>query len=179
MLLPFGEMTVLAHVYEQLKGTDVDEIIIVTGSDEDVVRKLLHIREQDQTVHNTHFEKGLTSSIQKGLEIAEHDAYMICLGDMPLITTKAYQGLINNYKKVIGLDSETIFRPLVNKVMGNPVIFTAHYYDELMAVTEPDGCKSVIEKNKQHLMMLQSKEKAFISDMDTPTDYQNMLKDAF
>ncbi len=62
LALQYGPTTVLNHVILELVKSKVDEIIVVTSREEKI--------EGVKTVVNPHPEKGMTSSIQTGVEAA-------------------------------------------------------------------------------------------------------------
>ncbi len=175
MLLPFQENIVIQHSYNQLLNSQIEEIVVVGGMGfEDLVASL-QFRDSDHLVLNTNFEKGMTSSIQTGLKYLNGEAFMVCLGDMPLLKNHHYNRLINHFRQSYVNDKSTIVLPEVNGQRGNPVIFSNHYREEVLAHEEPNGCKSVIENNINHLVKLISTESEYLIDIDTPEDYQRLL----
>ncbi len=175
MLLPFQENNILQHAYNQLLASAVEEIIVVGGMGFDDLANSLIFRDSDHLLFNSNFEKGLTSSIQAGVREASRDAFMICLGDMPQLCTTDYLALMAFFKQQYAEDIKSIVLPEVNEQRGNPVIFSNHYREEILANKEPNGCKSVIQNNAGHLHIFKSDQKAYLTDVDTPEDYQRLL----
>ena len=97
MLLPFKGKPVIASTVENILAAGMDEVIAVTGFEHEKIQTALQglpVR----LIHNPYFEKGMTSSVQKGVAHAAGDGYMICLGDMTQITPDEYTLLKNKFE---------------------------------------------------------------------------------
>jgi len=177
MLLPYKGTTILQSTYDQLKASNVDRVIIVGGSFYEQIVKQIKIDSSDKIIQNNNPAAGMTSSIQTGVKTDKENAFMICLGDMPLISSKQYKVLIDCYLAAVQKDQKTIVVPKVNDQQGNPVIFSQHYREDILMNLEPNGCKSVIELNKSHLVHLNTNDSHYLSDIDTPEDYDQIIND--
>ena len=104
LLLPFRATTVLETTLAQLCAADIGQVHVVTGYRREILTPILQ-QFPVQEVFNPDFILGMTSSIQAGINAAvEGRGYMICLADMPTITTAAYKLLAKHYFEQI-LDS--------------------------------------------------------------------------
>jgi len=137
MLLPYKGNTVIGTVLHELQQSLVDEIIIVDNQN-------LHIKERLNEfpsvnfVTNLNTDGGLASSIQCGVNEASGSAtgFLICLGDMPLLISDDYNSLINNF---ITIDNKVIILPTHDNKRGNPVLFSAHFKDEILDLQDGNG----------------------------------------
>ena len=85
LLQEVGEgKTLVQHTFGELIASFVDEVIVVTGRDTDLVSYELRALSDENSEHRTSlvfnpdFEKGMTTSIQAGLKLAQNaDAVMI------------------------------------------------------------------------------------------------------
>lgn len=176
MLLPLADSTVVQKAYEQLLGSEVDEIAVVTGRESDSVQLRINNYQSDKTrfVYNQGYEKGLTTSIQTGLRAIEHaDAIMICLGDMPLIKAEDYCFLMDSFANQ---NEYSIQVPVYQGQKGNPVIFGRKHFQEILNHTEMNGCSGVVQRNSESVCRIQVSSDRFIQDIDTPNDYQRLLQ---
>lgn len=171
LLLKFNTSTIVEQAYNALSKSAVYEIIVVTGRDAEAVSELLSIRNQDSIVHNPDFRLGLTTSIQKGVVKADSDAFMLCLADMPLLCADHYDLLLAEFKSSFVADPWAILAPLVNGKRGNPVIFSKAHKPAILAHTEMNGCRSLINHNLNHFIRYNTEDHAFLSDIDTAEDY--------
>lgn len=174
MLLPVVGKTIIETTYGQLSASKVERIIVVAGECFEEIGERLSLRKKDKLIRNTAYQKGLTTSIQCGLkELLEVDAIMICLGDMPLLKTTDYDLLIEAFKSDI---KHSIQVPFYLGQKANPVIFAQKHFDEILNHNEMNGCSEVVKRNKETVHQLSVSSNRFIQDIDTPEDYQNLLK---
>ena len=177
MLLPFRGATILQATYNRVKASKVEKVIIVGGNFYQRLVNLLKIDPKDKILHNHKPEAGMTSSIQTGVKMVKENAFMICLGDMPTLSTAHYDELIDSFLAASEKDEMAITVPLVNGQQGNPVIFSQLYREEILLNLEPNGCKSVIALNKSHLVYLNTNDSHYLNDIDTPEDYDHIIND--
>ena len=154
------------------------EVIVVGGEGFDDLKAVLRLRESDCLVQNSNYINGMTSSIKEGVANATGDAFIICLGDMPQLNTECYSSMVEAYMATYSRNAKAIMSPVVNGVRGNPVIFSGAHKKEIMENAQPNGCKSVIDKNARDLLLFESEDVAFLNDIDTPEDYQQLLHES-
>ncbi len=172
LLLPFQGSTILEHTLGQLLTADIGPVIVVTGHQREKVTELL-ADYPVQEVFNPDFQTGMTSSIQAGVRAADEQAYMICLSDMPMIPTAAYQLLNNRFLEQLQTDDRTIVLPRFNTQKGNPVIFSAAYREAILQHPEPEGCKGIVQANAAHVVWVDVADEGVVRDVDTQEDYQS------
>lgn len=173
LLLPFKQHTILAEVLHQLSRTDINAVTIVLGHEEEKIRSILSPFDLNISV-NSDYGMGQSSSIQSGVKALPGicDGFLICLGDMPTISTTHYQNLIDEFRKQLGQKKNLILRPYRNGQPGHPVCFAANYRKKILRVEEEDGCRTVIMENKQHLVKWETEEVAYFLDIDTEKEYR-------
>ena len=172
LLMPVDDQPMVRRAFDQLSTAGFSEIIVVTGRDQAEVAALLPGDGSYTLVHNARFAEGMTTSIQKGVEAAHSQAYMICLADMPLLNSSHYEHLLKSYGAAYKTDTSSILLPIVNTKRGNPVIFSGQYRQQILAHQDMTGCRAIVQQNKQHLVLFESADKAYLTDIDTPEDYQ-------
>ncbi|GAB5527573.1 MAG: hypothetical protein Roseis2KO_54450 [Roseivirga sp.] len=174
LLLTLEGSTIIERSYRELAKSSVAEIIVVTGRDQSLVQDSLSLRKQDRFVHNPDFSLGMTTSIQKGVSVAQGDAFMICLGDMPKLKADHYNQLMADFVSVISHNPKAILLPLVNAKRANPVIFSAQHRSAILAHTAMNGCRRLVKDNPMHLTEYITDDLAFLSDIDTAEDYRQL-----
>ncbi len=174
LLLPYEQTTLLNRVIEQVKRSKIHNITVVLGHEAELVRESI-IDTSVKIVENKHFANGLTSSIIAGLEQlnTKTDAILLTLGDLPMITHKDYNKLIEHFKQ---LPKPAIMRPVYKNYVGHPIFFDRVFFDDLRANQEKDGCKLVIQKHQKHFHAIEVTELLYFFDIDTPADYKRLLK---
>ena len=174
LLLPFGGHPLIAHVAYQLKQCKLNELIIVVQQDYSEICALLEPLESNIILNNNP-DKGLTESIKLGVkQFSSELPFMVCLGDMPLLTSNHYNALINHYYKTSR--SGLIMRPVQMQRPGNPVIFAPLYTSDILNTTGEQGCRSVIQMHKDNFVGWHNTDIAYYFDIDTPADYQKALE---
>lgn len=168
-----GKM-LIEHVLDNLRGS-VHEIVLVGKTGD---RKLLEkaAKGNAEIVSNETPEKGLTSSIQKGISSLKREGtgYMICLGDMPLISREDYIWISEMFCLSHSKNHKTITAPFFQNKKGNPVIFSSFYREELLSNKEPGGCKNIVEKHDDQLIRIDMNTPVILQDIDTVEDLKRL-----
>ena len=173
LLLPFMDHSVLTTTFMALTESKVSEVILVANEDLDIFYTFLEFNETDVLVFNPDYEQGMTTSIQAGIKVAKGDAYMICLGDMPWLTTDHYNALIEQYSTSGTSSGFNIVYPNANERRGNPVIFPGDFKQALLSHQDMVGCRGIIVNNPNRAKPWYCSEEVYYRDIDTPRDYEN------
>ncbi|MEO6637668.1 MAG: nucleotidyltransferase family protein [Ginsengibacter sp.] len=174
MLLPFDGKTVIEKVVKNIVASGIEDIIVVTGRDALQVHDLLQYSPV-KIIHNDDFTRGMTTSIQKGVYSANGNGYMICLGDMPFITSEEYKKLSDAFEQERLNDQACICIAVYQKQKGNPVVFSTHYKDMILQHANMEGCKEIVQAHKQHLYPVEMPTVNVLTDIDTLADYEDAL----
>ena len=115
-------------------------VIVVAGFEANRVADALH--GLDVTiVNNLDFEQGLSTSLCIGLEALppDCDGALILLGDMPLDRIERHHGTDS-----AGERPERYLHSGYQGKMGNPVLWGAAYFPEMMQLTGDFGAKQLL-----------------------------------
>lgn len=170
MLLPLSSgVPMIRQVVNQIQDAGFHEIIVVTGNMSKQIEEVLS-GTSISAIHNPFFNSGMTSSIIAGLRHSHEDStgFAVCLGDMPLITTDEYRTMIDAFKNVSKEKPNVIVAPRFEGRQGNPVIFSNAYRNEILTCANPEGCKEVVQGNKEHLVHVEMDTGHVLVDIDTP-----------
>ncbi|MFM9951181.1 MAG: NTP transferase domain-containing protein [Saprospiraceae bacterium] len=173
LLLPFRGRTMLETTLDQIVASGAEEIIVVLGHESDRILPLLE-KFPVKTTFNPDFAVGMTTSIQAGVRVAsaDSDGFMICLSDMPLIESAIYRSLTDAFFEKKNADEWVIVQPVFENTPGNPVIFSAWYKNEILALTFNEGCKPILQKNLEHVHRFAIPNKSILMDADTEAAYR-------
>ena len=183
LLLPLGNKPVVAHVVEAALASAAQQIIVVLGHQAEQVRVALRTHIADKRlllVENSDYRQGMSTSLRAGLQATtqlDHtasgtiDGAIVLLGDQPLITACVINMLIQAWEET----PKQIVAPLYNGKRGNPVIFGADLFPELITVTGDEGGRSVIEQHRQDIATVEVGDAAANSDVDTWSAYQQVV----
>ena len=170
LLLPYRGKTILEVTLDHLLAAGIDEVVVVTGRDAHLVGPLLE-RLPVRIVHNADFALGLTGSIQRGVEAAKGNGYMICLADMVWITPEEYALIGQHFTLQRELHPACICLPEYRGQKGNPVVFSDHYRGAIAAHRAPEGCREIVADNKENIYRVEMPTDHILRDIDTPGDY--------
>lgn len=173
LLLDYRGLPLIKHTVSAIIAAEPQELIVVTGFEEQLVTQALAGLRM-KTVYNPDFQKGMTSSIQAGVQQASGNGYMICLGDMYAISSDQYRSMMDFFQMQLQQDEQCICLPAYRETKGNPVIFSAAYRDEILRNTDPEGCKSIVQQNRSHVKHIEFTSDHILKDVDTPEEYRSI-----
>ena len=177
LLLKYKGLYLIEHVLKQLSAFNLREIILVTGHQSDKLEEALS-RHNLKIVHNENYKEGMTTSIQKGVEstLDDTNGFLIALSDQPLLPKEVIRKLLNAFLEVSSVTDKSIIVPTVNGLYYNPVIFSAHYKNEILESKEMNGCKPVIINNIDCVVEVEFESSDLFKDIDNPEEYDSLRR---
>ena len=187
LLLPLAGRPVLEHVIEATLASQARPIIIVLGHQAGQVRLQINAyvgHPHVTIVENAHYVQGMSTSLHAGVRAlmtmnnaqtppaAEVGSALVILGDQPLMTTTIMDTLIATWRAT----GKRIVSPLYGGRRGNPVLFDASLFAELLQTTGDEGGRSVIERHRQDMAMVEVGNTMVSYDIDTWEAYQQVLR---
>jgi len=169
LLLPFKGSTFIEHIVSQLLKSTIDQVIVVLGHEQNKIKQVLTQKEVVFTI-NTNYNSGMTSSIQAGIKATSKntDGYLICLSDMPFLTTSDYNKILASIS-----GNKEIILPFYKNLKGNPVYFSKGFREEILTHPAPEGCKGIVQNNKNFLIKVPFESTHILKDVDTEEDYMD------
>ena len=156
----------VTHVVDAIRQSMVNSVVVVTGYEREKIENVLSQR-NISFVHNENFKAGLSESLKVGLkEIPDDvDGVLICLGDMPLLTSTIIDNLIKAFDPIEG---RSICVPINGRKRGNPVLWDKSYLTEMTEIVGDVGAKKLLEKYSDHVFEVSFEEDNVLIDVDTP-----------
>ena len=178
LLLKVKNITITEKTIKNLYKSNVDSFFIILGHQSNMLSKVLK-NFKVSLIINDSYKEGISSSIKKGIGKIDNksDGVMICLADMPKITSKTYNVLIEKFKKFYDNNAPLIILPEYDGITGNPVIFSKHFFSELKKISGDIGAKYLIKKNKKFVKKINISEKYVLEDIDDLKKYKELIKD--
>lgn len=157
---------ILLHVMHAVRASRVSEIVVVTGHEQERVRPLVE-RLADRIVFNPRHAEGLSTSMIAGLDAVSSsaDAAVICLGDMPWLTTTHIDRLISAFEPDGGRE---ICVPVYQGRRGNPVLWSRRFFDEMRAITGDQGARRLLAAHSDVIVEVEMEDGGVLEDIDTP-----------
>lgn len=114
-------------------------------------------------VRNPHPDWGISHTIRLGLEaLGDCEAALFQVSDQPMLCRETVAAEVAFFRehpdKLVGLSH--------GGVRGNPCIFPAAYFPELLALTEDHGGSSVIRRHEEDLLLFECPARE-LEDADT------------
>lgn len=172
LLLPFGETTVIEHVISALASGGIDDVVIVTGHERERVEAALD-RYNVRFAHNANYARGeMFSSIQTGLRVMRPDcaAALISPGDQPLIKARIVAQVIGAYAP------GQIVIPSYCRRGGHPILVDRLHWQDILDAPAGTTLRDVMRARSSLVRYIDVDTDSIIQDMDTPEQYQEMLK---
>lgn len=156
------------HVVLAASTSLVCQTVLVTGAEPEKV--LAAVADIETTpVHNSDFDRGLSTSLRTGLTALSGspnkiDAVIVLLGDMPRISQAMIDQLVSAFDPANGRE---IIVPTNNGKRGNPVVWSARFFDQLMGVKGDTGGRHLVGEFAEFVHEVELGEAASF-DLDTP-----------
>ena len=185
LLLPLHDRPVLAHVLDATLASQARPLILVLGHHADQVREriALFTTHPDLIIlENADYLQGMSTSMRLGIQTllpfdytkplnGEIDSALVLLGDQPLITAQDIDTLIATYRTT----GKRIIAPTYQGKRGNPILFDASLFPELLEVTGDEGGRSVLERHRDEIATVEMGNPLANIDVDTWEAYQQVL----
>ncbi len=182
LLLPLHDRPVLAHVLDAVLASQARPVVLVLGHQAEQVRT--HIATYTShpdlnIIENTDYLQGMSTSMRLGIQAlqsysytkspeSEMDSALVLLGDQPLITAQDIDTLIATYRT----SGKRIVAPTYEGKRGNPILFDASLFPELLKVTGDEGGRSVLERHRDEIATIEMGNPLANIDVDTWDAYQ-------
>jgi molybdenum cofactor cytidylyltransferase len=184
LLLPLAGRPVLAHVIEAALASQGRPIIVVLGHQANEVRTQLAAWLANPAiivVDNPDYAQGMSTSIHVGIQTlisygytksqSVVDSALIILGDQPLITSQIIDALIHAHQT----GNKGIVAPLYDGQRGNPVLFHASFFPELLEAGGDEGGRAALQHHRDEVATIDLGSAARWYDVDTWEAYQEVV----
>ena len=187
LLLTLDDRPVLAHVIDATLSSQARPIIVVLGHQSNQIRSQIehYTRHHDiALVENANYLQGMSTSLRTGIQTLlangyrndtptyQVDSALIMLGDQPLITPRIIDTLITAYRTT----GKPIVAPLYHGKRGSPVLFDESLYAELIEVTGDEGGRTVLERHRQEVELIEIGDALANYDVDTWEAYEQVVE---
>ncbi len=156
---------IVARTVDNVLSSGARPVIVVIGHREAEIRAVLG-RRPVTFVTAADYQTGLSASLRAGLAAVPEAAAaaLICLADMPLVTGRMIDRLIETHDADEG---RLIVAPTAAGALGNPVLWDRHYFAELAALEGDRGARALLDGNPDAITTVEIGEPA-LRDFDTP-----------
>ena len=163
--IPLIEKTITNYL-----NSNIDKVSIITGHEDYKIKKIAE-KHSIKTYYNRKYKTGILSSINLAVKKVNNKSsgVIIGLGDMPLVSKKDLNPLIDNYKKE---KCRKIFVPICYGREGNPIIFPTNVIKKIISKVKSEekdkGLKGLIKRYNYKTI---KSSKAVLKDFDKIDDF--------
>jgi molybdenum cofactor cytidylyltransferase len=170
LLLPYGKWTVVEEVLSQISRTGLEDIMVITGYENDKIEDLTKKKFKDRfrIVYNRNYNLGRSESIKRAVEnISDSsDALLFMVGDKPTVKCDLINGAIDKFRER---------SPLILYILtpaGRGIIFSRELFPELLQLVGDIGSAELIGGHMKDVWELEDDE--IQVDIDTEADYRGL-----
>jgi len=174
LLAPIDGVPMVARVVDAALASQARPVVVVTGNEADRVKQALKGRDV-AFVHNPDFAEGLSSSVKRGIAAVPGtcDGALVCLGDMPRVTSADLDRLIATFNPVEG---RAICVPVRDGKRGNPVLWARRFFGEMQELAGDVGAKHLIGAHGEAVAEVTMEGDGVLIDIDTPNALAGLAK---
>jgi len=171
-LVQFRGKSLVRRVVDAAKDANCSAIVVVLGSRREQIER--ELKETAAIVaENEDWRRGIGSSIRVGVESAVNqapdiEAIVLLTCDQPFMKTDTIERLIAMREKT----KKAIVASSYSETLGVPALFDRSCFQELLALDDETGAKTIILSNRERvaeLLFLEGK-----IDIDTVADYEKL-----
>jgi CTP:molybdopterin cytidylyltransferase MocA len=166
-----GSMKAIELLQEHLIKSVVDEIIIVTGANESLIKPYVFNHSKVRLVYNKDYKFGQTSSFQTGLSIVDKntEGFMLLPVDCPFVLTSTMDTLIRFFEP----NNAGILIPTYQGQRGHPPIFSSKSKKEIVSLPTEQGLNRLTSKYAPQL--LEINDPGIVKTFNTPQELDHIL----
>ncbi|MEA2007861.1 MAG: nucleotidyltransferase family protein [Chloroflexota bacterium] len=125
-----------------------------------------------EVIHNPHWQKGQSTSVKAGLRALppQCGASIFLLADQPHIPSELLRSLVKTHKKT----NAPLIAPQVDGQITSPTLFDRITFPDFETITGDQGGRALFERYPP--LLIPWPELIISLDVDTPDDYQALLK---
>ncbi len=172
MLLDFNGKSMLEKVIENVKSSDVNQIVVVLGAEKNKLLKIVN-KMSVSYCYNEHYKKGMLSSVRCGVETTpgDCDAVLVFQGDQPFISPKVINIVIDAHRST----GKGLVMPVCNKKRGHPLLVSKKYLEKIALLDDHEGLRSLAYLYSDDVLEVETDDQTILRDFDTYEDYKKEI----
>lgn len=171
LLLPWKGEALIHHAARTALSC-LKTVVVVTGAQADDIQQAL-AGLSVQIVHNLAWMDGQSTSVQIGIRAlpANISSAIFLLGDQPYVSTALIQSMVTAYAQT----RPAILAPYIGGKRSNPVLFDRSMFETLCQLQGDAGARTIFAQYPP--TPFDWPDERLLFDVDTPEDYQRLLRD--
>ena len=155
----------IARVVDNVLSSKARPVVVVTGHQAEQVMHALGGRPV-RVVPAPDYADGLSASLRAGIAAVppEAAAAIVCLGDMPLVTGRMIDRLLEAYDPDEG---RLIVLPTFRGKQGNPMLWDRRFFPEILRITGDSGARFLLGQHLENVAEVEMSDDGVLRDFDT------------
>ena len=155
----------VARVVDNVLSSAARPVIVVVGHRAEEVGAALGGRPVQRVV-SPDYAEGLSASLRTGIAAVppQAAAALICLGDMPLVTGRMMDRLIDAYDPE---EARSIVVPTCHGKIGNPILWDRQFFADIAGLAGDGGARALLERHGEYVVRVEIEDDAVLRDFDT------------
>jgi molybdenum cofactor cytidylyltransferase len=172
MLLDFNGKSMLEKVIENVRASDVNNILVVLGAERDKLTELVRSTNVSYC-YNDNYKKGMLSSVRCGVVNTPDDceAVLVFQGDQPFITPGVINMVIDAYRS----SEKGLVIPVCRKKRGHPLLIGRKYLEKIELLDDNEGLRSLAYLYSDDVLEVETDDPAILRDFDTYDEYKKEI----
>lgn len=174
LLAQIGERNMIQCTVDTVVAANFADVVVVTGFEARAIEYSLKHRPV-RCIHNADFTAGLSSSLAAGLGAlnSDIDAAVVCLGDMPQISSDTLKHLMAAFDPI---EQRGIIVPLHAGKRGNPVLWGRDFFTQIMQLRGDLGAKHLLSEHEAWVYEYESSDVGVVTDFDSAESLASLTK---
>ena len=168
----------VARIVRAFAEAGVTDAVVVTGLQHGAIVAAV-TADQPPTMprfaRNVDQARGPLSSLWVGLDAvmcSDLDVVLMTLVDVPMVLPSTIRAVVDAWRRT----GAPIVRPAIGDRHGHPVLFDRSVFDELRRAPLALGAKAVVRAHAGRLVNVVVEDEGCLVDIDTPADYDAILR---
>jgi molybdenum cofactor cytidylyltransferase len=185
LLLPWRGTTVIAHLVQELRAAGVAHVFVVLRADDAALNDAV-IQSGATPVMPPREPPDMRTSVEYGLQAAsvrtsssisnsngttDRD-WLLIPADHPIVSRTTVATLLQAWTPKEG----RILIPTYNGKRGHPTLFSAKYASEVSRIPPDCGLNWLVQAHSDSIQEVPVADPGVIIDLDTPEDYEVLLR---
>jgi len=172
-LLRLDDRPLLQHVLDNVRASEVEEIVLVLGSSAESIQREIDAHNVC-VVLNESYQQGMGTSLKAGLAAVgpEAQAALIVLADQPFVRPATLDKLIAEHRS----SGAQIAIPTYRGFRGNPVLLDRSVFPEVMALGGDIGCRAIFGDHPRGIVKVPVDDVGILLDIDRREDFEALRR---
>ncbi len=168
----------VARLLRTFAAAGITDIVIVTGSLHQAIADAVAADQPPVAptlVNNPQPSRGQLSSLWVGLDAVATpgiDGALVTLVDIPMVSPSTVRQVIDSWTNT----RSPIVRPAIGARHGHPVLFDRSLFDALRHAPLTEGARAIVHANADRITNVEVDDQGCLLDVDTPSDYEALIR---